>query len=956
MRKIWLRLLLIESGISAGLFLSEALARRGFLAQSWPSILLLTSGASLIFLLSWPLGLTAAELLLGREKERAAPYAIPAYLLANLLLLYVITVRRAPTAAPVQFAAKTMGLTASALLVYLSSLLFARAYRHNSVLLHGLAVLAAIVLGQYLHSELLRNGYTLILPGLCSAFTIGPLHHGLLAKIAWIGALWISVALASLVGFLGHWRKWRLGWTLVLDFLLLTAFSAAVVFSSSRGKEDIARVLDSYPPADPLLFPMKISGPIVMKKVEIADESRDALFLPPPDSVTFELEVPWEGNLMLGFGLLENAWRRKGNGVSFEVSARKKSGERKTLTSLALDPASREEDRRWVDLAVSLDAFAGSRIEVSVAVRGGTDPRSDDTAFDYAVMSFPRFVPDPAESRKKGPPNIILLLIDTLRADRLGCYGSSNPTPHIDALARTGIFFERAVSTAPWTVPSVLSIHTSLYPSDLWNPMGYDEAIQQVVPQEVTTLAERLRDKGFSTTAVTDHPGISDETGYLQGFERIVKFFKMHSDRSPWGVTTEEDTRSLEEATARALGDLGTGPFLLYLHLIYPHYPYAPPDSYRHRTTSVKVHDPLPLDPEKRDLLSSLYDAEVLLTDDYVGFLMRELEEQRLVENTALVLISDHGEGFLEHGLLEHGNSLYQELLSVPFIIWAPALFPEPHRVTKKVSLIDLAPTLLDLAEERAAFELRGRSLLTAMQGEEADSQPLCYSEMQFSGDTGGRSVQNGETKLIWDSEKRNFAFYDLERDPLETAPRLEDPEKPRLTTGTPHDYPEALLRHIASGEAGVIIWCEGISRLSFEARSQGSFEAVRSFRSGVSISLSAEKNRVSVLADSLPGWDAFVLTLKDAEAATDITLHEIVPNREETGVYIGPDRIRQAEHSLTVIPGEAPSAWDLLSRPRPASAGVAGVWIWATRKSRTTEGTLSEETLDMLKAMGYIQ
>lgn len=952
MKKALRRLLLLESGIAAGLFLSEALARRGITGFSWAAMLISAGACSLVYLLSWPLGLAVTASLLGREKEGAAPWAVPAYLLTNVLLIYVATVTREPTAAPEHFAVKTLGLALSVLLLYFALLLFRRAYREWSFVLPLLVFLAAAVLGQLLHGELVRHGYNLLIPGLLDVLVTEPVQSALLAKIAWLSALWISLAAAGLAGFLARRRSWSAAWTLSIVFLSITVFWGAILFSSSRGKEDIVKVLESIPPGDPPVMPIRASTQPIVKKVEIAGESRNALYIAPPDSLTFEMEAPGRGILRIGFGILENAWNRKGDGVSFAVSTSGAGGRRTSLGSLFLDPASRKRDRRWVDFSASLDSVTGSRLEVTVVVRGGEDLRNEDTAFDYAAVSFPDFVP---ARRQKDPPNIILLLIDTLRADRLGCYGSANPTPHIDALAGAGVLFERAVSTSPWTNPSVFTIHTSLYPSDLWNPMPYDEAIRQVVPREVSTLAERLRENGYWNEAITDHPGISDETGYLQGFERIMKFFKMHSDKSPWGVTTEEDARRLEEETERILGDLGGGPFFLYLHLIYPHYPYAPPDSYRLRTTRAPLRHPVPLDPGRADVLSALYDAEVLLTDGYVGFLVALLEELEVDENTVLVLTSDHGEGFLEHGLLEHGNSLFQELLSVPLIVRAPGIFPDPERVSAKVSLVDLAPTLLDLAGLAPGPELRGRSLLAVMRAVEEDIPPLCYSEFQYAGDIGGKSVQDRRTKLIWDSGSRSFAVYDLAKDPLETDPAKKMPTRSEAGEILP-DHSLALLQFTAAAEEGIVIWCEGLTYLALDARAGAGFKAVRGTMSVGRAAFSHDSTQVSFRADSLHAWEALVLTPNDSRARAEITIREILTRTGEAGLCVGPERIEWGGRSLTVVPGESPFAWDLLTRPRPSFLGAPGLWIWAVRKNHTGEAALSEETIDMLRAMGYIQ
>ncbi|MFQ6104931.1 MAG: sulfatase, partial [Candidatus Glassbacteria bacterium] len=634
-------------------------------------------------------------------------------------------------------------------------------------------------------------------------------------------------------------------------------------------------------------------------------------------------------------------------GVMFDFYVRTHAGNGEKISEVYLNPKSNTADRLWRDISLNLSRWAYMQVSVEVITRGGPEEEFEDTSFDYAVISQPRYRPYKQLQRK---PNVILLVVDTLRSDRLGCYGYHHKTPNIDELASEGVLFENTIATAPWTNPSVFTIHTSLYPSDLWNPMEYETAIAQSVPSEVTTLAEILRRQDYYNVVITDHPGISDDTGYLQGFDKIIKFFKMHSDRSPWGVTTEEDASKMEEITAHILEELEGGPFFLYIHLIYPHYPYAPPASYSDQFTQDRVDHPLPLIEEEKELLSSLYNGEVLLTDDYVGFLIEELMKLGLHRNTIVVFTSDHGEGFWEHGLCEHGNSLFNELLSVPLIIWGPGVSIRPGRVHTKIDLLDLMPTVLELVDVQAGHQLRGKSLVGLIEGsvEEVTTDRLCISEFQYSGDIGGRSIQDEKVKLIYNGTSGHFTAYDLKNDTAE------------LAAGSPQvdllHYKEKLLRHIATSAEGIVIWFEGVPETEIEALSQGGFESLKTFNFEAQEAVSRSEQAVRVRTDPLTRWQAVALYPKNG--SVELRFRSGTFSDEEAGIYIGPDRIRWYEKSLLVSMDDPTLRWDFLSGPRPEvwEEGKEGVWIWTSLKSRSEETALSKETLDMLRAMGYIR
>ena len=359
-------------------------------------------------------------------------------------------------------------------------------------------------------------------------------------------------------------------------------------------------------------------------------------------------------------------------------------------------------------------------------------------------------------------PNIVMILVDTLRADHLGAYGYPRPTsPAIDEIAATSVLFERAYSTAPWTNPTIATLFTGYYPQELFRVAPHRFAIHQALPLAVDTLAERLRAAGYRTAALVDHPGIGPGLHYDQGFESFHRLFQ-EAGAPPWGIT---DPSFVFQQVDRQLASTAP-PFFLYLHLVYPHRPYAAPADYQ------QLFGPkfLRLGPRQRDGVINAYDAEIRYTDDLIGRIVGALRQRGLWEKSWVVILSDHGEGFWEHGVAEHGNTLFDELLHVPLILHPPAARGlAPERVARPVSLVDFCPTILDLAEIELPESLRTRSLIRG-----SSERPI-FSESKHSGNLGERSVRSQGFKYIGDLQ--HGALFDLQADPGESNPLPDRPE-----------------------------------------------------------------------------------------------------------------------------------------------------------------------------------
>lgn len=386
-------------------------------------------------------------------------------------------------------------------------------------------------------------------------------------------------------------------------------------------------------------------------------------------------------------------------------------------------------------------------------------------------------------SHQRGRWNVVVVLVDTLRADRLGAYGYDRPTsPVFDALAAGSYLFEDARAQASCTYPSVNSILTSLYPARF---LGQPEG-RLGIPQGVPTLAGMLAEEGWSTAAVSASsvvratPGKRNpHGGYEHGFglfDEVCEF----KDADCVNARATEILASLPE------------PFFLYLHYLDPHAPYQPPREFRRRfvrgETSqrwVRRGNPNPIgdriyedgDAEWTDAdllyLQDLYDAEVASFDQQLGVLVEHLRGSGVLDRTVFVLLSDHGESFLEHGHVKHCRSVYEPEIRTPLLIRLPRQ-REGARIAGAVQNLDLVPTLLDLLGHPVAGRgFEGVSLVPLFAGEEAGGR-LSYAMIAAQ-----RSVTDGRHKVIHDLREGSWQLFDVAADPGEREDRLRSSREP---------------------------------------------------------------------------------------------------------------------------------------------------------------------------------
>jgi arylsulfatase A-like enzyme len=494
-----------------------------------------------------------------------------------------------------------------------------------------------------------------------------------------------------------------------------------------------------------------------------AGEARPALL----ESASWRLRLPARPLLTFGMGF---SWAGKGEAPGWYRLAVRARG--RVLAERTLNPRAA---RGWRDVSLSLDGV------------GPEDTLEFDLRFtdrDGRAIPLPPGmllgVADPTVhslddyGKARG---VVVVSIDTLRRDHVGAYGYARPTtPRLDALAREGVLAEDAVSTSSWTLPAHLSLLTSVDPG---RHGGVD--MEHGFNGKVPTLAETLKAAGYATQAVTSHLYVSSVYGVDRGFDHL----DFHQDRK----ATEVADRALD-----ALDRLGDRPFFLFLHFYDPHWHYDPPASTRatfERPYQGNVTG-LWQDFSKRARVSAadvehlldLYDGEIRYVDDEIGRVLDHMKSRGLDRGTLVVVTSDHGEEFQEHGSWEHQKTLYEEVIRIPLLMRGPAL--SPRREPAQVSLLDVAPTVLAWAGLAPWPHAQGHSLLASPGAREA------YGETDHTTDGTHKLFlrgAQGRWKTIVslsrpDRSVRATESYDLSSDPGE-----------KRSASPPPDVAEALRR-----------------------------------------------------------------------------------------------------------------------------------------------------------------
>ncbi len=473
--------------------------------------------------------------------------------------------------------------------------------------------------------------------------------------------------------------------------------------------------------------PANFGTPAGVETLAKQDEYRKAIFVHSPSRITFPLDVPANAHLHLGMGTTARE-----SSIKFEVSV---AGAPGSLISKTLNDAS-----HWEDAEIDLTRWGGRAIKLELRTESAHPG-------DVALWANP-LLTKPA---RKTIPNVLIYTIDTLRADHASVYGYSRATtPFLKQLGASGVIFEDCQAQSTWTKSSVASLMTSLY--------AFTHGIvsdADTIPSGSTTLAEQLRRTGYTTASIVSTPFVGKATGLDRGFDYLLEYPVVLREVNP-KIDRATDSAALNRVVFPWLDRHRDEPFFLYAHSTDPHAPYDPPQPFESKfanpaetpvfkrqyslfrtnheygggaVISRAICEKAGLNPD-RFIHQAIdrYDGEISRNDASLEQLVGKLKQLGILDNTLVIVLSDHGEEFWDHGWTAHGHTVYQELTHAVLLMWNPALLPKPRRVTETVQLIDVMPTVLDLLGSKTPPVAEGQSLVPLLRGEAFNRRGLVMS------------------------------------------------------------------------------------------------------------------------------------------------------------------------------------------------------------------------------------
>jgi len=682
-------------------------------------------------------------------------------------------------------------------------------------------------------------------------------------------------------------------------------------------------------------------------RINSVDAVRAAHLVSPEHPLVREVEVPELGELTFSYALEGDVHQS----YDFRITLSPQGGTPELLFSDEL-PGS---EAGWRSGVADLSPWAGRRVRLELAAH-------PEQAFD-ARVGIPVWANVEVLGRSPGPPppNLVLISIDTLRSDHLSLYGYERQTsPAIDEWARSrAVVFENAIASSPWTLPSHISIFTGQ------NPQRHGVNYGLPAPSSTIFLAEILREAGYSTSAVTGGGFIHPNYGFVQGFDNYGYFANNRG-------SGEEIESGIERALA-LLERHSERPFFLFFHTYEVHNPFRPrqphlgelsgrdtaavadveilplsaADGFRTHRRLIQAGDKLPdlSEAEIQELAVDLYDSQIAYTDTIVARLFAKLEELGIDGRTIVVLTSDHGELFGEHGEVSH-YSVYEENLAIPLVIAAPGKGWEGRRIAEQVSSVDIMPTVLDLLSLPVSPGIDGASLVPAIEGHERGGH-LAWSYAANS--SYGLSIRyRNRLKYVfangaWRSEV-----------PAETLETLGG------GTEKPHDEARLRLRRLA--EDALIEQTVGLRLLISNLSGQGPLSAeirggmvkahrVKALRVGHGVLQSVDPSVAR--AEVEPGAKLF-LSIESTEASP-LRIH-----LTQSGGNTFKTRIDTQTLEKTFFATRGERGWDHGEMALPPSYDEPpgdGIYVWWHR--RGAEGQAAEIDEDLrrqLEALGYVE
>lgn len=662
------------------------------------------------------------------------------------------------------------------------------------------------------------------------------------------------------------------------------------------------------------------------------DESfgfRETLFAPAPTRLTYRLRVPSQARLRFSYAMAEAS--RVGDRARFEVLVQQGREAAQTIWSqeLVVDP----ERWHWHEAVIDLSPWSSQVVDLTLQTRTAGER-------GYALWGTPTIE---KPRRANDPPNVIIIAVDTLRADRLSAYGYPKPlSPNLDAFARDGVLFLDAISQSTQTPPSFNSLFTGLI-VPRHGMLFADSRLAPTVP----TLARIFRQNGWTTHAIMYQAAMYDADSMARGFERYFNVPRTH----------HRADQNLGKAVAW-LDDNGDRRFFLFLHFLDPHQPFTQPEAFVQPATAEALEAyeaEIPFNvrgsignckpckseegvPESfRPVVKELYDEEVAYVDDQIGLFLDALADRGLYRDTVIAFVSDHGETLWDHhDFFDHGGvNQHDELTRVPLIIKPDEArdFASNRVVSTQVRLFDLMPTLLDLTGiDTSVLNIDAQSLMPFLR---ADSPGEREDRWAFSSNEQSASVRGRGWKYIH-ALSLGEELYDLDGDPAETRNVIDlFPDVLRTMRAR---YMEILIESL--GGRFLLVLGDGQTP-QYQVRMAGIEE-----RPGPN----AERRMAFLGLQPKPPEEPGVRTFAGKAPRGNLVLFRQLPGAEQPSITVDGETLEIEE--LPYRPGlperllaSSPPGAYLLSAPRKADAAADA-----------DTADLDTEQEEALRALGYIE
>ena len=516
------------------------------------------------------------------------------------------------------------------------------------------------------------------------------------------------------------------------------------------------------------LVPRKTTFPDAAGKRFLGKNSdfRSVIYSQSPGTIVWNFAVPQRAVLRFAAGVVKESAP-----VRFLV--------RNGVAGNILHETEVRDVSEWKDVEVDLAEHEGRTLDLVFETQTGTEGAVGLWANPLVTTREP-----------KERLNLVVYMIDTLRADHTSLYGyDRETTPFLKQFGAEGVVFENCHAQATWTKPSVVSLLTSLY-----SVTHRVQDFADTIPPGATTLAQILRAQGYVTASIVGNPFSGRNSGLERGVDHLMEYPVLHRQLKPSQGAT--DSTALNAVAFPWLDRHADEPFFLYLHSTDPHAPYRPPAEYDARFADPAETKSFERDNEKLKQIgrryggdvvftpaearargvdpdlwarraSQRYDAEIAHNDHNISELIGKLKELSVLDNTLVVIVSDHGEEFLDHGWTSHGHSLYQELTHTVLLFRNPKLFPEARRVAELVQVIDVAPTILDLLGIQHEGVMQGRSLVLAARGQQQKERgAIMSSRLPESRSAGSRETipESRTLGYMWLDEKWKLLYRERAR------------------------------------------------------------------------------------------------------------------------------------------------------------------------------------------------